>query len=184
MKNKNKLRDWATPITTGAFVLSAVTGIMLFFKLEFHLIKHMHEWLSWFLVIGTILHLIANGRASMRYLSKPTGKFILILFLLLTCASFLPIDVKHGEHPSKKISEAIINSKSFIGSGANRRSSAQWGNQYPEIERDSGSKSGTNNPGNRRPKSYLPAGDSGCDFLNREKIFWQHSSFALIEPKN
>jgi hypothetical protein len=110
MKNKNKLRDWATPITTGAFVLSAVTGIMLFFKLEFHLIKHMHEWLSWFLVIGTILHLIANGRASMRYLSKPTGKFILILFLLLTCASFLPIDVKHGEHPSKKISEAIIQS--------------------------------------------------------------------------
>ncbi|MEN6422183.1 MAG: DUF4405 domain-containing protein [Smithella sp.] len=109
MKTEN-LREWATPMTIGAFVLTAATGIMLFFKIELGSVKLVHEWLSWLLVIGTITHLIANWRASVRYLSKPLGKVILISFLLLTCVSFLPLNVEghNSGHPLKRISDTLI----------------------------------------------------------------------------
>lgn len=81
-------------MTIGAFILTAFTGIMLFFKIEPGLVKLVHEWFSWLLVICTILHLIANWRASVRYLSKSPGRVIPISFLLLSGHSivtqFLP----------------------------------------------------------------------------------------------
>jgi len=110
MKFENKLREWATPVTIGSFFLTAVTGILLFFKQEVGLVKHVHEWFSWLLVIGTILHVMVNWRASVRYFSKPSGRGILIFFLLLTCASFIPINIEehHGGNPLQKISDTLI----------------------------------------------------------------------------
>lgn len=84
------MRQWATPITIGAFALSAITGIMLFFKVQLGLIKPVHEWLSWLLVLGTVFHIIANWQATVKYVSKPIGKGILIFFLILICVSFIP----------------------------------------------------------------------------------------------
>ncbi|MCE5212954.1 MAG: DUF4405 domain-containing protein [Deltaproteobacteria bacterium] len=108
MKNTNKLREWATPITIGAFALSAVTGIMLFFKVELGLIKPVHEWLSWLLVIGTILHLIANWKASVHYISKPVGKGILIFFLVLIFSAFIPLGGESKGSPVKKMVGSLI----------------------------------------------------------------------------
>jgi len=108
MKNRSNLREWATPITIGAFALSAITGIMLFFKIQLGLVKPAHEWLSWLLVVGTILHLIANWQAFVLYISKPVGKGILIFFTLLICVSFLPLGGEHGGNPVKRIADTLI----------------------------------------------------------------------------
>jgi hypothetical protein len=110
MISENKLREWATPITIGAFALSAVTGIMLFFKVEIGLIKPVHEWLSWLLVIGTILHLITHWKASIRYISKPVGKGILIIFLVLICAAFIPQGGERKGNPIKRVVGSLIQS--------------------------------------------------------------------------
>ena len=110
MNRENKWHDWATPLTTGAFALSAVTGILLFFKVQFGLVKPVHEWLSWLLVIGAIFHVIVNRRPLMKYISKPLGKGILIIFFVLICASMLPLQDKKGKHPLAKVSDSIIQS--------------------------------------------------------------------------
>jgi FtsH-binding integral membrane protein len=97
-------RTWVTPFTLGAFVLSAVTGILLFFKVHIGLIKPTHEWLSWLLVIAAVLHILLNYRPLMKTLSQPLGKALLVVFALLIGASFLPLgDQKehgrdHGGH--------------------------------------------------------------------------------------
>ena len=88
-------RKWVTPFTTGAFFLSAVTGILLFFKVHYGLIKWSHEWLSWLLVIGVVLHIGLNYRPLIRTLVRPVGKAILVLFALLLLLSFLPIEGGH-----------------------------------------------------------------------------------------
>ncbi len=108
MKNERKLREWATPITIGAFALSAITGIMLFFKAELSLVKPLHEWLSWLLVAGATLHLITNWRSTVQYASKPIGKGVLIFFLLLICVSFIPLGGKQGGNPVKRIADTMI----------------------------------------------------------------------------
>ncbi len=107
MKNELALREWATPLTMGAFALSAITGIMLFFKMQLGLIKPVHEWLSWLLVIGSVFHLVANRHVLVKYVSRPLGKGILIFFLVLICVSVVPFGSQQREHPLKRISTSL-----------------------------------------------------------------------------
>jgi hypothetical protein len=39
-------RDWATPLTAGAFILMASTGMPMFFHLDRGIIHLAHEWLT------------------------------------------------------------------------------------------------------------------------------------------
>ena len=39
-------RDWATPLTAGAFIVLAVTGLLMFFHLDRGLNHLAHEWLG------------------------------------------------------------------------------------------------------------------------------------------
>lgn len=108
VSRKNRMREWATPFTIGAFALTALTGVLLFFKVNLGLVKPAHEWLSWLLVIGTIFHLLANWRPSVRYFSRPAGKIIYFVFFLLICASLLPLGEEgKRKHPASSIVEAL-----------------------------------------------------------------------------
>lgn len=49
-----------TPITAGAFLLSAVTGMLIFFHADSGAKKFVHEWLSWVLLAGAGLHVAVN----------------------------------------------------------------------------------------------------------------------------
>jgi hypothetical protein len=113
MAGNSRLREWATPITIGAFLLSGFTGIVLLLKIDLPLARPLHEWLTLVLVIATVLHVIANWRLTLRYASRPLGRGILVLFALLTCASAIPFRDGHSEHPGMKVVDAM-------GPGASR----------------------------------------------------------------
>ncbi len=81
-------RDWATPITIGAFLLMAVTGILMFFHLDTGLNKEAHEGLGWGLVAGVGAHVVANWQAFMRHFKRPMAKGLMGLFLALLVGSF------------------------------------------------------------------------------------------------
>lgn len=84
-------REWATPITAGAFGLLAVTGVLMFFHLDSGLNKTAHEWLGWVLLAGAGLHLAANFPAFKRYLRMPRPRALLAGFALLLGLSFIPV---------------------------------------------------------------------------------------------
>lgn len=94
--NTSTLRKWATPLTIGSFVVVGITGVLMFFHLDFGLIKPAHEWLSWLLVVGGIAHVIINWKPLVNYLSKPAGKLIIVSVLVLGALSFLPIGGNEG----------------------------------------------------------------------------------------
>jgi hypothetical protein len=104
----NRMREWATPLTMGAFLLSGVTGMLLFFGIDLPLVNPVHEWLSWLFLIGAAFHMIANWRPSLQYALKPLGRGILIVFFLLTCASVIPFGNEHGKDPAKKVIGALV----------------------------------------------------------------------------
>lgn len=113
MKNDFNLRKWATPVTIGAFALSAVTGILLFFNVRAGMVKPVHEWLSWLLVVGVIFHAIVNRQCFVKYLSKPLGRGIMIFFALLIGASLLPLGEGQGKshsNPMARASDSLIRS--------------------------------------------------------------------------
>lgn len=84
-------REWVTPITAGAFLLSGVTGALMFFHVDSGLNKVAHEWLSWVLVIGVGLHLVTNIKVFKRYFSQPKGRWLMGAFVVLLAVSFVPV---------------------------------------------------------------------------------------------
>jgi hypothetical protein len=107
MKNVSKMRKWATPVTIGAFILSAVTGIMLLFKVNIGMTKQVHEWLSLILVAGTIFHVMANWRLFTGYFSSRLGWIIIGAFLFITCASMVPLDDRKAGQ-NNRASEVLV----------------------------------------------------------------------------
>lgn len=109
MKNSSRMHEWATPFAIGAFALTALTGILLFFKIHLGLVKPVHEWLSWLLIIGTAFHLGVNWRPTVRYFTRPIGRAILLVFFVLICASLLPVggDDDH-RHNAEVVTQALL----------------------------------------------------------------------------
>jgi hypothetical protein len=82
-------REWATPLAAGAFLLSAVTGVLVFFHADSGLNKVAHEWLSWVLLGAVVLHLIPNFASLRRHLSNRRGQLLIGVFAVILSASFI-----------------------------------------------------------------------------------------------
>lgn len=83
-------RTWATPLVTGAFVLIAVTGVLMFFHADSGLNKLAHEWLGWAMLAGAAAHATANWPALRNHLRQPLGRGLVAAFVLALGLSFWP----------------------------------------------------------------------------------------------
>jgi hypothetical protein len=103
------MKSWATPLATGAFIILAVTGTLMFFKIETGLIGPVHEWLSWALTAGVLLHITANWKSFSGYFyRKPSLAIIGGGILVTLVAVFLP--VKKESNPRMNIIRAVESS--------------------------------------------------------------------------
>ena len=91
-------REWITPITAGAFLLSAVTGILIFFHIGTGLNKFGQEWLNWGLLGSVALHATTNFAGFKYYLGTTRGQVLAGVFALVLLLSFVPAGSK-GEPP-------------------------------------------------------------------------------------
>jgi hypothetical protein len=103
-------REWATPLTIGAFVLMACTGILMFFHLDTGLNKEAHEWLGWAMVAGVVAHSVANWTAFSRHLARPAAQVIIGVFVVILAASFFikGEDEGGGGNPAFRASKAVL----------------------------------------------------------------------------
>ncbi len=104
------LRQIATPITIGAFLLMAVTGVLIFFHKAVGLNKPAHEWLSWAFLLGVGLHVVTNFKPFQIYLKKPLALGIIGVFAAILTASFFlggEKEGKGGRPPFDAISSTI-----------------------------------------------------------------------------
>ena len=100
-------RKWATPLTIGTFVLSAVTGVLMFFHINTELNKLAHEWLGWAMVGAVALHAAINWNAFKRHFTTGVGRTLIGVFVLLTTLSFLPLGNQGGGNPVRLTMEFV-----------------------------------------------------------------------------
>lgn len=81
------LRTWATPLTTGAFLLVAATGILMFFQVQPGFIMGAHKWGSWLFLIGVAGHVTVNFRPFTNHLKSRWGRSSVGLFAMVLAAS-------------------------------------------------------------------------------------------------
>jgi len=103
-------RSWATPLTIGAFFLMSVTGILMFFHLDTGLAKPAHEWLGWAMVAGVFAHVAANSFAFKRHLQLGYGRWIILVFMLLTGAALLAPEEenKNPGNPAMRVTQTVV----------------------------------------------------------------------------
>ena len=66
------INRYATPLTTGLFLVSAISGIALFFHWLPSTFHGMHEWLSMVLLLPFVLHIWKNWRSLIGYAKRKT----------------------------------------------------------------------------------------------------------------
>ncbi|MEI6638132.1 MAG: DUF4405 domain-containing protein [Chlorobium sp.] len=106
------IKSWATPLAVGAFTISAVTGLLIFFDIEIGLVEPTHKWLSWLLVSGVALHVVSNWKQFTSYFSKKPAIGIIGAALIVTIASVLPVfgEKEEKENPAKMAAYALASS--------------------------------------------------------------------------
>jgi hypothetical protein len=104
--NTVPLKSWATPFAIGAFTISSVTGLLIFFDIEMGFVEPVHKWLSWLLVGSILFHVISNWKKFTGYFSQKTGRAVIVTALFITILSLLPLfgnDKKeHGQESQGK----------------------------------------------------------------------------------
>lgn len=105
-----KMKSWATPLAAGTFIILAVTGILMFFKISVGYIKPVHEWLSWVMVIGVVFHTIANWKSFTSYFSKKPSLTIIGAGLIITVLSVFMPSANNG-NPGMKMIKALGTAK-------------------------------------------------------------------------
>ncbi|OWX99736.1 MULTISPECIES: DUF4405 domain-containing protein [unclassified Thioclava] len=84
------LNRYATPLITGLFLVSLVSGIALFFHWGSAWFHGMHEWLSMVLIVPFGLHIWKNWRPMSCYLKRAPMALALALSLVAALAFALP----------------------------------------------------------------------------------------------
>jgi hypothetical protein len=105
---KVALRTWATPLTIGAFVLMAATGILMFFGLDRALMAEAHKWFSLFFLTGVAGHITANFRPFMNHLKSRWGRTSVAAFAVVLAASFFSWGLITGPQLERPIKRDLV----------------------------------------------------------------------------
>lgn len=106
--NAGSIRRWATPLTIGAIILMATTGVTMFFKLDRGLTAVVHEWASWLFLVGVGGHVVANNRPLRNHLKSGWGKISVAVFTIILVASFFSWGFITGPQLEKPIERALV----------------------------------------------------------------------------
>ncbi|MCB1328761.1 MAG: DUF4405 domain-containing protein [Maritimibacter sp.] len=90
------LRRWATPLIIGSFLIMGVSGVLMFFHAETTLMKVVHEWAGWLLLVGAVAHVALNWRAFTLYFKRPLATGIMGVSAVMLALTFLPVSGPEG----------------------------------------------------------------------------------------
>jgi hypothetical protein len=92
----------------GAFLLMAVTGMLMFFEWEHGLIVVVHQWSSWMLVLGAGGHIVANFRPLKNHLKSRWGMVSVATFSALLVVSLFSWGLVTGPAMKRTIEQALV----------------------------------------------------------------------------
>ena len=85
------LSRYATPLITGLFLISLISGVALFFHYGSAYFRSMHEWLSMVLIAPFVLHIWKNWRSFLNYFKRPAMGLALAASLAASAYFVVPV---------------------------------------------------------------------------------------------
>jgi hypothetical protein len=87
---------YATPLITGLFLVSLISGIALFFHVGQSSFHEMHEWLSMVLILPFVLHIWKNWRSFVGYFRRAPMAAALVVSLAAALYYAIPSPSAEG----------------------------------------------------------------------------------------
>ena len=106
------LNRTATPLVTGLFLVSLVSGVALFFHWAPATFHAMHEWLSIVLILPFALHIWKNWRPMSAYLRRPVFAVAMVASLAAALAFVVPSasnSASGGRPPQFAVAQQVLN---------------------------------------------------------------------------
>lgn len=94
-KDRFSLSNWSTPLVIGAYLVTGISGVMLFFHLGESLIKEAHEWIGLIFVVGAVLHIKSHWVPFKKHFTRPVAQTV-IASVLIVGAAFVTISGNEG----------------------------------------------------------------------------------------
>ncbi|MDV7269921.1 DUF4405 domain-containing protein [Thioclava sp. A2] len=91
------LNRYATPLITGLFLVSLISGVALFFHFGSSYFHSMHEWLSMVLIVPFVLHIWKNWRPMLCYFKRPAFAVSMVASLIAALVFVYPVATGGGE---------------------------------------------------------------------------------------
>ncbi|MBR0663927.1 hypothetical protein GXW71_06105 [Roseomonas hellenica] len=107
-KKSIPLRTWATSLTIGAFLLMSATGVLMFFGYDRGLTAVVHQWFSWFFLMGAGGHIAANIRPFKNHLRSRWGQVSVAVFMVVLAASLFSWGRITGPQLERPIKQALV----------------------------------------------------------------------------
>ena len=105
--NKYLQKNLATSLTALAFLVIAVSGMMMYFHLFNKLVEDLHEIIGLFFIVVVLFHVFYNFKSMKAHFKTKAFWFSAIL---LTSVSLLFIlNTKEGNNPKQAIVMAVLN---------------------------------------------------------------------------
>ncbi len=99
-------RSIATGSTVATFFIVGITGVLLFFHLDFGGVEFVHEWVGMAMIVACVLHIVVNF-ASFKKFFRGKSLFMIIICLLLGAFAILMMQ----ENPKQELFEHFKNAK-------------------------------------------------------------------------
>jgi len=104
---RNAVNKYATTFTTTLFLISAVSGVFLFFHSAQDIFKAMHEWLSMVLLLPVVFHLYKNWNSFLTYFKRKTIYLPVAASLIAAVAFGYATAGSQGGNPFARIARAM-----------------------------------------------------------------------------
>lgn len=127
---------YATPLITGLFLVSLISGIALFFHVGMGTFHSMHEWLSMVLIIPFGFHIWKNWRPFCAYFKRAPMTIALVLSVLISIPFATP-----SETPNRGRGNPLVAIANVVQNGSIEQIAALYGrdtNDFAEMLREKG----------------------------------------------
>lgn len=99
-------RPIATGSTIATFFIVGITGVLLFFHLDFGGVEFVHEWVGMAMIVACVLHIVVNFSPFKKFFM---GKSLFAILACLLLSAFAVLMIQ--ENPKQELFEHFKNAK-------------------------------------------------------------------------
>ncbi len=100
-------RQWTTPLIIGTYLVTGISGAMLFFHFGESLIKEAHEWIGMLFLLGALLHIRGHWVPFKRYFTRPLAQTVIAAALVAGTAFMIASGNEAGGSPVRAVMQSI-----------------------------------------------------------------------------